>query len=357
MDTTRVLTANISQIKSLISIFPRTTSVLIAGQPGIGKSDLFEQIAKDWNAKYDRHETATWDAVDVKGCPFPIGHATEFLPPKALLELTDQADYKGPVVANFDDIGAAEEAVFNALLGVFLQRYVGPYKIRENVLLCGTTNRAEDRAGARELTTALNNRFVHFNLSPEPEEWVQWAIRNDVDPNIIGYIRTRPDKLNTFDAKSPERAFATPRSVTQASKLQIAVGLNHKDLILAIASAVGPAWALEYKAWLDRTRSLVTAEEILKDPKNCRIPSEDEVDVNHATIASLVHAIAKDPSMKTIKAGFVYSVRLPHADMGAVLASDVNRIFTNCQDSDVQAKIAQDKDFEHACNKFTEIMG
>lgn len=322
------MTASIDQIKNLVKSFPKHIPVLIAGQPGIGKSDLFQQVAKELGARYMRFTMATMDAVDVKGCPFPVGDVTKFLPPEDFMELTNKAPsgYLGPMVANFDDIGAADESVFNALLGIMLQREVGLYEIRENVILCGTTNRAEDRAGARDLTTALNNRFVHFNLDPKFEEWVDWAFNNKIDPNIIGYLRARTDQLNTFDPKSGERAFATPRSIARASEILTAIGLDHRDKVLAVSSAVGMAWAMGFDTWLTKTRTLVTPEEILKDPSNCRVPDEDEIDVIHATTASLVSAVRGNTTAETMKAATIFCGRLPHHDIAVVLLSDINKI-------------------------------
>lgn len=342
-------------IENLIMSYPRDISILIAGQPGIGKSELLAQIAKKLGAKIVRYEMATMDAVDVKGCPFPIGKATEFLPPKDFLDLTDQAEYTGPMVANFDDLGAADEAVFNALLGIMLQREVGQYKIRDNVILAATTNRAEDKAGARQITTALNNRFAHFTMECDAKQWVAWAQNNDIEPDIIAYIRACESELNTFDPKSGEYAFATPRSVAMASRVQKAIGLNNGNLVTALASCCGYAWAGQYKAWLDRTRTLVTPEEILKDPKNCRVPESHEIDVIHATIANLAHHIQKNNSFKTLKAGYIYAARLHAADIAAVLAADLNRLYTTGGDAETLAKGASDPDFMKVFKMYQEL--
>lgn len=351
------LPSTVSEIKTLVLAYYRQQlPVFVTGQPGIGKSDLFEQIANDLGATYKRFEMATYDAVDVKGCPFPVDGATEFLPPKDFLELTDRAEYQGPMVVNFDDLPAAEESVFNSLLGIILTRHVGEYPIRKNVLLCATGNRAEDKAGAREITTALSNRFTHFHMESDDKEWCNWAIKNDIDPNIIGYIRSRPDQLNQFDPKTGQRAFATPRSVAKASLIQQAIGLDHKLFVLAIASAVGYGWAGEYKAWLDRTRTLVTPEEILKDPRNCRVPDDEEVDVLHATMASLVHAIGQTPTFQNLKSGFIYCSRIPRADMAAVLAADLNVFYQETKDTEVSDKMWSDPDFTSVYKNFLELI-
>src|SRR3970282_1664272 len=125
-------------------------SIMIWGPPGIGKSDLFAQLAKECNARYKTFLTATMDPTDVVGVPHPMNGITQFLPPKDFHELTPEAEYDGPIIVNFDDLPAGNEAVFNSLLRFIHNREVAGVKIRDNVFICATGNRSEDRANARD---------------------------------------------------------------------------------------------------------------------------------------------------------------------------------------------------------------
>lgn len=355
----QVLTATIAQIKNKIAKFPPKFPIYVAGSPGIGKSNLFEQVAADRGATYLRFPMAVKDAVDIAGCPFPVNGYTEFLPPRDLMDLTVESDYKGPAVANFDDLPAAEESVFNALLGIMLERTVGTrhVKIRDNVLLCATGNRAEDRAGARDLTTALNNRFCHFNMSVDAREWLSWAVNANIMPEITGYIRAREDKLNDFDPTSSQRAFATPRSIAMASEIIKSVGLEDADINLAVASAVGEAWAMEFMAWVRETRSLVQPEDIFKNPTKCRVPGRDEIDIMHATIATLLHALAKDKdNINKLEASVTYSTRFLQADIGIVLTQDIAKTFIHNASPEVTSKFTSTKGFDLAHKKFGDFL-
>jgi len=131
------------------------------------------------------------DPTDVVGVPHPDHEngCTRFLAPYDFIQLTEDADGdKGPVIALFDDLPASIEQVFNALLGVIGGRVVGGRPIRDNVLLCATGNRAEDKAGAQEIGTALSNRFIHFEIRLDHEDWVEWAFEHRVSQRSLEAI-------------------------------------------------------------------------------------------------------------------------------------------------------------------------
>ena len=231
----------ISQLKGIVKSLiahdqARTTALGLWGPPGMGKTQTFEQIGEEIGAKVAVFLTATMDPTDVVGVPHPVGHVTKFLPPEGFLALTTESEYKGPMIALFDDMPACNEQVFAALFRMFQQREVGNLKIRDNVLLCATGNRVEDKAGAQDIPTALANRFVHFNIKIDTDEWRQWAIKADVAEEIVAFVRTIGIKgLHNFDPSAGFLAFPTPRSVAKASDLIKAIGFdNTHDLRLAL---------------------------------------------------------------------------------------------------------------------------
>jgi MoxR-like ATPase len=331
------------------------------GAPGGGKTDLFQQLAEEWDARFMSFLTSTMDPTDVVGVPFPDKErgCTVFMPPEHFLELTEDAKDKGPVIALFDDLPASIEQVFNALLGVFHGRRIAGNKIRDNVLLCATGNRAEDKAGAQEIGTALNNRFIHFNIKLNNEDWEEWAFDNDVDPTVLSYIKARPQQLDKFAEalKSGEKAYATPRSVARASLVQRALGVDHPQLMAALSANCGQAWAADYHAYMRNAEQLVPASEIFKDAANCKLPDKSEVDVLYATITSLVYATKQKPTVEKCRAVCTYAMRIGHPDLGLVLAQDlVKQVVSKADDPTFRTKVAGDPIFNKIKERFGKWM-
>jgi len=324
-------TVSISQLKGIIQNLlahdkARTTAVALWGPPGIGKTQMMEQVAASANAKCEVFLTATMDPTDVVGCPHPIvgPDITKFFPPEDFLVLTEKAEDKGPTVALFDDMPACKDEVFAALYRMFQQREVGGHKIRDNVLLCATGNRADDRAGAQELPTALANRFVHFVLRVDNEEWRHWAIQHGIVEEIVAFIRAKGDRLHDFDPNSGFVAFPTPRSVAKASDLIEALGMkNTADLKLALCGCCGEGWSTQFIQFQKVRDQLVPAAEIVKNPETVKVPDKTAIDVMFATITGLTYYLRQKPSVQNIVNALHYTKRLPHTEMSIVLAKDI----------------------------------
>ena len=49
------------------------------------------------------------------------------------------------------------------------------------------------------MPTPLRNRFVHIDFEVDVQEWCEWAIKTDIRPEAIAFIRFRPELLSAFD--------------------------------------------------------------------------------------------------------------------------------------------------------------
>lgn len=356
-------TVTISQLKNIIrdiyaSEDARDTGIALWGPPGMGKTQLFEQIGEELKARVKVFLTATMDPTDVVGVPHPVDGITKFLPPESFHELTVEAEDKGPMVALFDDMPACQEQVFAALFRVIQQREVAGLKIRDNVLLCATGNRVEDKAGASDLPTALANRFVHFSLAVNNDEWRHWAIAHDVVEEIVAFIRTNGKQLHNFDPNSGFLAFPTPRSVAKASDLVKAIGYDKEnDLRVSLIGCCGEGWGTEFMAFLKVRHKLIPPQDIVKDPEGCRLPAEADIDVMFATITSLTYHVKRNPKIKDAIACLTYATRLPHKEMGINLARDiVMSIVMNSNDTKFRAGVLGSKEFSEMMPEFRKYL-
>lgn len=298
-------------------------ALYLSGPPGIGKSATFEQMAREFNADHKIFLACTMDPTDITGLPFPVEGMTRFLPPERLLSLTDRVVNPKFTIAVFDDLPATHEQVFAALFRLFYERYVGDDPIRKNVLLCATGNRAADMAGAKELPTALANRFIHFEIRVDVDEWVTWAYQNEVDPMVIAFVLSSSGRyLHDFDPSRGEICFPSPRSVTLASLMYSALGHKEPALLLnSLAGCCGESWAHAFTTFAQMREKLVPVEEIFAQPSVAPIPNE--LDVCWAVISNVGCAVARQPIPAFINAALIYAMRFMHRDMGAKLCRDV----------------------------------
>ncbi|MFO7840289.1 MAG: hypothetical protein R6X08_12420 [Desulfosalsimonadaceae bacterium] len=103
-------------------------------------------------------------------------------------------------------------------------------------------NRETDRAVTHRMPSVLANRFAHLNFDADTGEWLDWAQENAVAPEVIAFLRFRPNLLYTFDPQRDDKAFPTPRSREFVSRIMNSRQGHLPDMEL-LAGVVGLAFA------------------------------------------------------------------------------------------------------------------
>jgi hypothetical protein len=220
------------------------------GPPGIGKSDLVAQIAKEKNALLIDLRVALMDPTDIRGIPYynkDLGKMAWAEPVD--LPSKEQAE-KYPLVFLFlDELNSAPPSVQASTYQLILNRRIGEYHLPDNVVIVAAGNRENDRGVVFKMPTPLANRFTHLDLKHDFESWKKWALDNDVHPLVISYLSFAKQDLFTFDPKNGDKAFATPRTWSAVSGF-LRLDLDNKILKALVAGTVGEGLAVSFIAFV-----------------------------------------------------------------------------------------------------------
>ena len=200
--------------KSIVRAFSKKRPIFLWGPPGIGKSEVIEQITNDLgDSKLIDIRLSLWDPTDIKGMPYySANDNTMKWAPPAELPTEEEAKKHKYIVVFLDEMNSAAPAVQAAAYQLILNRRVGQYTLPDNVLLVAAGNRDADKGVTYRMPAPLANRFVHLELRVDFDDWFQWAVHNDIHKDVVGYLTFAKKDLYDFDPRSPSRAFATPRS-------------------------------------------------------------------------------------------------------------------------------------------------
>src|SRR5882672_2269079 len=244
--------------------------VLITGAPGIGKSDLVDQSARAAGADMILSHPAVSDPTDAKGLPWVVNGAATFLP---FGELHRAIHATQRTVWFLDDLGQATPAVQASFMQLLLARRVNGHALSEHVTFIAATNRRTDRAGVSGILEPVKSRFAAIvELVPDVDSWCSWALDNDVPPELIAFLRFKPDLLCAFTASNDLVNSPVPRTWSHAAKilnLGLPAGVQHA----ALAGAVGDAAANELLAFLRLYAQLPSIDQILLTPTTAPIPT------------------------------------------------------------------------------------
>jgi len=298
--------------KTLIESIKAGLPVLIKGSPGVGKSDIVAQVAKKLKMNLVISHPVVSDPTDFKGLPGIVDGEAEFLPFGDLRKLINA---KKPTIAFLDDLGQAPAAVQAAAMQLILARRVNEYKISDKVVFIAATNRREDRAGVTGILEPVKSRFATIiELIPSADDWTEWAFKNDMPPEIIGFIHFRPNLLCTMEATSEIINHPCPRTIAFCGKL-INAGLDDLEVL---AGAVGEGCAAELVGFMKVYKSLPNIKTILTKPDKATVPNEPAA--LYAVVAALVEKISKETYRNILRYGY----RLP-ADFSVLLVRDAIR--------------------------------
>ncbi len=246
-----------------------TASWMLHGGPGVGKTQIVQQLAAEIGARLFDLRLTTIEPQDLRGLPY-YDHDTRKTLWYRPEDLPD--DPAVPSVLFLDELTAAAPHLQPAVYGLLQERRVGPHRLPASVFLVAAGNTVEDGAIAYEMGTALSDRLVHLHLQATAGDWLEnFALPQGLHPAVVAFVRTRPDLLETT-AQSLDRGemiAATPRSWERASQILQSVP-DRRLRNMMIAGTVGEAIAAEFAVIADDIAATVRVAEMLALPQRAR---------------------------------------------------------------------------------------
>jgi len=275
-----------SELTSSISaLVGQKVPTFLWGAPGIGKSSVIKEIAKSRGLEFIDLRLALMDPTDLKGIPFydKESHTALWAPPAFLPQC-------GQGILFLDELNAAPPSVQASAYQLILDRQVGEYKLPDGWAIVAAGNREGDRGVTYRMPSPLANRFVHFEMDVNVDDWRDWAYNKEIDERIIAYISYKSEHLFTFDAKSDAKSFATPRSWEYVNSV-LKSDLEDTLMLNAIGGAVGKDVAVGFVSFTKVMHKLPDIEAILLSGEG---EYPEEVDVLYALSTGVVSAVLKD---------------------------------------------------------------
>ena len=263
MSDTRTVTA-VQARKSLLKAFKVQRPLFLWGPPGIGKSELVENITRDLGGYMIDLRLGQMEPTDIRGIPFynKDSGKMDWAPPVELPD--DELASQYPVVVLFlDELNSAAPSVQSAAYQLILNRRIGKYKLPNNVVMVAAGNRESDKGVTYRMPTPLANRFIHQEMKVDFASWQEWAVLNKIHKDVVGYLSFAKQDLYDFDAKSASRAFATPLSWSFVSEL-LDDECDNDTLTNLIAGTVGEGLAVKFMAHRKVASKMPNPLDILK---------------------------------------------------------------------------------------------
>ena len=278
-------TITLKQAAKLIASSPETRFCL-QGEPGIGKSSLLKELG----AMFPNHEVSYIDVpnMDLGDIAMPVidhdSKTTKYYPNSRFKMHTGK-----PVIIMLDEFSKGAEPVKN-MLHPLLEKAnprLGDVPVHPESIIFMTGNLGSDGVGDNMKAHTRNRIVIVTVRKPNADEWVEWAVNNDISPEVMAWVRQFPHVLASyldgnqegnpfiFQPKKVQTAFVTPRSLETASNI-----VRHRDVldyevvISALTGAMGEAGARGLEAFITYADQLPVWESIVTSPKTAQVPQD-----------------------------------------------------------------------------------
>jgi hypothetical protein len=280
-------TVSLQDFAKSIGIVGKDVTVIGQGEPGIGKSSMLKVLA----AQYPDYEIAYIDCTLLDLGDFALPY-TEMAGDMKVTKFAPNARFKmhtgKPVIVMLDEIGKAMKAVKNVLLTLMLEQRIGDNYLPKGSIVFGTTNLLSDGVGDMLEAHARNRVCMTTVRKPDADEWIDWAITNNVAPEVIAWVKQFPHALASYTDSSqkdnpyifnPTRAGAgavvTPRSLEKASHIaKRRAELGDALTISMLTGTIGESASRDMQAFFTVVDKLPTWDAIMASPTTTKMPTD-----------------------------------------------------------------------------------
>jgi len=202
----------------------------------------------------------------------------------------------------FDDRNQAGPDLQKVLANICQARTLHGKKLPAGWQVISTGNRQSDRAGANRILSHLRNRETVLELETHLDDSTRWMLDHNVKPEVISFIRFRPNLLHDFDPQRDQNP--TPRSWVEG--VSNVLGVVPADAEFeCFSGAVGKGAAAEFVGFLRIFRKLPNPDAVLMNPTSGDVPTDP------ATLYALSGAIAQRATEGNFERVCTYAERMP----------------------------------------------
>lgn len=287
--------------------------IFLWGLPGIGKSAGIAQLVEEENKRlmeitpkedlfYNRNgELVAFDFIDIR---LSLKDATDisglptFYTDKDGKKRTEWAlpdefptDPKWKGIIFLDEFNLAQPLVMNACYQLVEDRRIGTYKLPDSAVIVAAGNDNDCKAFNTELPDAMKDRFTHIKIGIDFETWMLWAVKNNINPNIITFLKNQKPELfyDKQALENGETVFATPRSWEVVSQiLELTNEVSENTIKNHINGRIGIEAGTIFWNFLQKAKKLPDFEDIINH--KIKMP-EDDLDIFYSCVVGCLYTI------------------------------------------------------------------
>jgi len=207
----------------------RQRPILLIGAPGIGKTQIMEQISKECQVGLVSYTITHHTRQSAIGLPFISKNmydgkeysVTEYTMSEIIASVYNRIEETGlkEGILFIDEINCVSETLAPAMLQFLQCKTFGNHAVPEGWIIVAAGNPAEYNKSVREFDVVTMDRVKKIDVEPDFSVWKEYAYRQGIHNAVISYLTARVSYFYQMETTVDGTYFATPRGWEDLSRL------------------------------------------------------------------------------------------------------------------------------------------
>ena len=207
----------------------RQRPILLMGPPGIGKTQIMEQIARECGIALVSYTITHHTRQSAVGLPFIVKKnygeeefsVTEYTMSEIISSVYDKMEKTGlkEGILFIDEINCVSETLAPMMLQFLQGKTFGNQKVPEGWVIVTAGNPPEYNKSVREFDVVTLDRIKKIDVEADFDVWKEYAYQQGIHPAVISYLELRRKNFYRMENTVDGRIFATARGWEDLSRL------------------------------------------------------------------------------------------------------------------------------------------
>lgn len=217
----------------------RQRPILLIGPPGIGKTQIMEQIAKECKIGLVSYTITHHTRQSAIGLPFIREKiyggreysATEYTMSEIIASVYEKIEKTGiqEGILFIDEINCVSETLAPTMLQFLQCKTFGNQKVPKGWMIVAAGNPPEYNKSVRDFDIVTLDRIRKIDVEENFEVWKEYAYQAEIHPAIMAYLEIRRDYFYRIETTVDGKVFATARGWEDLSEFLKACELLGKQ--------------------------------------------------------------------------------------------------------------------------------
>lgn len=214
--------------------------LLLIGPPGIGKTQIMEQISKECQIGLVSYTITHHTRQSAVGLPFiqekefqgKTYSITEYTMSEIIASVYSKMEETGlkEGILFIDEINCVSETLAPTMLQFLQNKTFGNQKVPAGWIIVAAGNPSEYNKSVRDFDVVTMDRIRYIHVETDYYVWKEYAISKHIHPMILSYLELKPNSFYTVSTSVDGMEFVTARGWEDLSYLLYTYEKMHLEI-------------------------------------------------------------------------------------------------------------------------------